>query len=126
MTVRSVFVLKPDKTSALELTYPASTGRNFDEILRVLILCNARRAGLWRARLWRLRPIGAQVTKPLSIFPRPMPKPMKSLARMDIALCKYKYLLKQEKTWPRITCAAPTFGGWFGMIIEQIDSVAAE
>jgi len=35
LTVRSVFVLKPDKTSALELTYPASTGRNFDEILRV-------------------------------------------------------------------------------------------
>jgi len=35
MTVRSVFVIKPDKTVALTLTYPASTGRNFDEILRV-------------------------------------------------------------------------------------------
>ncbi len=36
LTVRSVFILKTDKTIALELTYPASTGRNFDEILRVL------------------------------------------------------------------------------------------
>ena len=36
LTVRSVFILKTDKTIALELTYPASTGRNVDEILRVL------------------------------------------------------------------------------------------
>ena len=36
MTVRSVFILKPDKTIALMMTYPASTGRNFDEIIRVL------------------------------------------------------------------------------------------
>lgn len=34
MTVRSVFILKPDKTIALMLTYPATCGRNFDEILR--------------------------------------------------------------------------------------------
>ncbi len=36
MTVRSVFVIGPDKKIKLTLTYPASTGRNFDEILRVL------------------------------------------------------------------------------------------
>jgi thioredoxin-dependent peroxiredoxin len=36
MTVRSVFVIGPDKKVKLELTYPASTGRNFEEILRVL------------------------------------------------------------------------------------------
>lgn len=36
MTVRSVFILKPDKTIALMLTYPATCGRNFDEILRSL------------------------------------------------------------------------------------------
>jgi alkyl hydroperoxide reductase subunit AhpC len=36
MTVRSVFVIGPDKKIKLMLTYPASTGRNFDEILRVL------------------------------------------------------------------------------------------
>jgi len=36
MTVRSVFILKPDKTIALMMTYPASTGRNFNEILRVI------------------------------------------------------------------------------------------
>ena len=36
MTVRSVFVVGPDKKLKLSITYPASTGRNFDEILRVI------------------------------------------------------------------------------------------
>lgn len=36
MTVRSVFVVGPDKKLKLSLTYPASTGRNFEEILRVI------------------------------------------------------------------------------------------
>jgi len=36
MTVRSVFVIAPDKTVKLTLTYPAATGRNFMEILRVI------------------------------------------------------------------------------------------
>lgn len=36
MTVRSVFVVGPDKKIKLKLEYPASTGRNFDEILRVI------------------------------------------------------------------------------------------
>ena len=36
MTVRSVFVIGPDKKVKLTLTYPASTGRNFVEILRVI------------------------------------------------------------------------------------------
>ena len=35
-TVRSVFVIGPDKKVKLSITYPASTGRNFDEILRVI------------------------------------------------------------------------------------------
>ncbi len=35
-TVRSVFVIGPDKKIKLTLTYPQSTGRNFDEILRVI------------------------------------------------------------------------------------------
>jgi thioredoxin-dependent peroxiredoxin len=35
-TVRSVFVIGPDKKVKLTLTYPMSTGRNFDEVLRVL------------------------------------------------------------------------------------------
>jgi alkyl hydroperoxide reductase subunit AhpC len=35
-TVRSVYVIGPDKKVKLMLTYPASTGRNFDEILRVI------------------------------------------------------------------------------------------
>jgi alkyl hydroperoxide reductase subunit AhpC len=35
-TVRSVFIIGPDKKIKLTLTYPASTGRNFNEILRVV------------------------------------------------------------------------------------------
>ena len=35
-TVRTVFVIGPDKKIKLMLTYPMTTGRNFDEILRVL------------------------------------------------------------------------------------------
>lgn len=36
LTVRSVFIIGPDKKLKLSLTYPASTGRNFEEILRVI------------------------------------------------------------------------------------------
>ena len=36
LTVRSVFIIGADKKVKLTLTYPASTGRNFDEILRVI------------------------------------------------------------------------------------------
>ncbi|HOY14892.1 MAG TPA: redoxin domain-containing protein, partial [Saprospiraceae bacterium] len=35
-TVRSVFIIGPDKKVKLTLTYPASTGRNFTELLRVI------------------------------------------------------------------------------------------
>ena len=38
-TVRSVFVIGPDKKVKATLTYPASTGRNFDEILRLVDSC---------------------------------------------------------------------------------------
>lgn len=36
LTVRSVYIIDPDKNIKLTLTYPASTGRNFDELLRVI------------------------------------------------------------------------------------------
>ena len=36
LTVRSVFVIDPNKKIRLTLTYPAATGRNFDELLRVI------------------------------------------------------------------------------------------
>ena len=38
-TIRSVFVIGPDKNVKATLTYPMSTGRNFDEILRLLDSC---------------------------------------------------------------------------------------
>ncbi|HKC15067.1 MAG TPA: peroxiredoxin [Steroidobacteraceae bacterium] len=38
-TVRSVFLIGPDRKIKLMLTYPMSTGRNFDELLRVLDAC---------------------------------------------------------------------------------------
>ena len=38
-TVRSVFVIGPDKKVKAMLTYPMSTGRNFDEVLRILDSC---------------------------------------------------------------------------------------
>ena len=39
MTVRCVFIYGPDKKLKLSLTYPATCGRNFHEILRVLESC---------------------------------------------------------------------------------------
>jgi len=38
-TVRSVFVIGPDKKIKAMLTYPMSSGRNFDEVLRLLDSC---------------------------------------------------------------------------------------
>ena len=38
-TVRSVFLIGPDKKVKMSLTYPMSSGRNFDELLRVLDSC---------------------------------------------------------------------------------------
>ena len=44
-TVRSVFIIDPKGTVRLTLTYPASTGRNFDELLRVIDASAHRQTG---------------------------------------------------------------------------------
>jgi len=38
-TVRNVYIIGPDKKLKLTITYPMSTGRNFDEVLRTLVSC---------------------------------------------------------------------------------------
>ena len=63
-TVRSVFVIGPDKKIKAMLTYPMSTGRNFDEVLRLLDSLPAHRqahggdAGELEARRGRHHPAG--------------------------------------------------------------------
>jgi len=53
-TVRSVFVIGPDNAVKLQLTYPKSTGRNFDEILRVVdSLQTTARTGLATPAQWQ-------------------------------------------------------------------------
>ena len=49
-TVRSVFVIGPDKKIKAMLTYPMSTGRNFDEVLRLLDSCQLTAKTRWRRR----------------------------------------------------------------------------
>lgn len=45
MTVRTVYVISPEKVLKLALTYPASTGRNFDEVsCRSFVVMNGRTA----------------------------------------------------------------------------------
>ena len=39
VTVRTVFLIGPDKLIKMSMTYPMSTGRNFDKVLRVLDSC---------------------------------------------------------------------------------------
>ena len=49
-TVRTVFLVGPDKKIKMNLTYPMSTGRNFDEVLRVLDSCQLTAKHKWRRR----------------------------------------------------------------------------
>ena len=48
MTVRNVFVIGPDRKVKLILVYPMTTGRNFDELLRVSIRCSSPQHTGWQ------------------------------------------------------------------------------
>ena len=50
LTVRSVFIIDPNKKVRLTITYPASTGRNFNEILRVIDSLQRPTATAWPRR----------------------------------------------------------------------------
>jgi alkyl hydroperoxide reductase subunit AhpC len=49
-TVRTVFVVRPDKKIKLILIYPMTTGRNSDEVLRVIDSCSSPRSTRSRRR----------------------------------------------------------------------------
>ena len=50
-TVRNVFVVGPDKKIKLTLVYPMTTGRNFDEVLRVIDSLQLTAKHRWQRRL---------------------------------------------------------------------------
>jgi alkyl hydroperoxide reductase subunit AhpC len=80
-TVRSVFIIDPRKVIRTTLTYPASTGRNFDEILRVidsLQLTDSHKVATpvnWKRRRRRHHPAQRCRTRPRS--PSAFPKGFK-------------------------------------------------
>ena len=50
MTVRTVYVIGPDKKIKLMISYPMTTGRNFDEVLRVSTRCSSPPSTAWPRR----------------------------------------------------------------------------
>ena len=64
-TVRAVFVVGPDKKITAMLTYPMISGRNFDEVLRLLdslqptakqpMTSSSCRMAIWRSPIWAAR-----------------------------------------------------------------------
>ena len=91
MTVRSVFVIGPDKKVKLTITYPQSTGRNFQEILRVLdsLQLTAKYSAC------PPRPTGRTARTSSSSRPSPTRRPRRSSPRAGTRMRPYLRLTPQ-------------------------------